>query len=70
MERTETKPSSQIKSVGYDEAEKKLEVEFTMGKVYEYYNVPQVVYTGMLEAESPGKYFNQNVRGIFQYKQV
>ncbi|MBK7181096.1 MAG: KTSC domain-containing protein [Chloroflexi bacterium] len=33
--------SSNLASVGYDPARQSLEIEFTTGRVYEYFDVPQ-----------------------------
>lgn len=61
--------SSQIKSVGYDEADHVLEVEFVSGGVYQYRpsgrhpdGVPADVATGLLTADSVGTYFGQHVK--------
>lgn len=32
---------------------------------YKYFGVPQPVYDGLLNAESKGRYFSQNIRGIY-----
>ena len=48
--------------MGYDEDETILEVEFTNGAVYRYFDVPAEVYLGLMAAESHGRYFHQHVR--------
>lgn len=62
--------SSDLKSVGYDEETQTLEIEFRSGAIYEYYNVPQNIYDGLMSASSYGKYFNQNIRDNYQYSKV
>lgn len=62
--------SSNLKSAGYDEKERVLEVEFTNGTRYRYTDVPPAVYAGLLQAGSAGTYFHQNVRGQYNYKKV
>ncbi len=62
--------SSNLASVGYDEYEHILEVEFLSGSVYHYYNVPEQVYRGLMSASSHGTYFGEYVRTSYQYKQV
>lgn len=57
--------SSTIKSVGYDAESKTMEVEFGSGR-YRYADVPPEVHTGLVGAESAGKYFAANVRAKFQ----
>lgn len=44
--------SSNLKSVGYDESSKTLEVEFLNGTVYQYSGVPASVYQGLMSASS------------------
>lgn len=39
-----------------------LEVEFVHGGVYRYHGVPRVVFDSLMEAESLGAYFNENIR--------
>jgi len=69
MKRT-TVDSSMISSVGYDEAEKILEAQFTSGKVYQYYDVPKSVFDELMEASSVGRYFRGNVLGCYADMQV
>jgi len=54
--------SSALRSVGYDEQQQTLEIEFTSGAVYRYFDVPPEVYRGLMAAESHGRYFHQHVR--------
>lgn len=69
MNRTPVK-SSTIASVGYDETDHVLEVEFARGGVYQYRpsgrhpnGVPAETAMGMLTADSVGTYFAENVKG-------
>jgi KTSC domain len=56
--------SSFIRRVCYDEENRYMLIQF--GSVwYHYCNVPVEMVTGLLEAESAGRYFNANVRGRF-----
>ena len=61
MQRTEVE-STTLRSVGYESAERILELEFTSGAVYQYFDVPESVWQGLLKAESKGKYFNREIR--------
>lgn len=57
--------SSNIKSVAYFEKERGefvLEVRFHGGALYEYRDVPEHVYEGLLNAESHGQYFYEHIR--------
>lgn len=63
--------SSQIESVGYDEKNKTLEVEFKNGgAVYQYYSVDSATYEEMLAAESKGKFLGQKIKGNFAYMKI
>jgi hypothetical protein len=61
--------SSVIVSVGYDAETAVLEVEFRSGDVYRYFAVPPSVHRALLEAESPGAYFNKNVSDHYPTRQ-
>jgi hypothetical protein len=54
--------SSELASIGYDPISLVLEVEFKNGRIYEYHGVPGNVNSGLMNAASHGRYFNQYVR--------
>lgn len=62
--------SSQVKAVGYDPATKVLEVEFHSGAIYQYPGAEPDVYEGLMNAESVGRFFNQNVKFSFDYQRM
>ena len=62
--------SSNIASIGYDEDTNTLEIEFHNGGVYQYFDVPFLVYDGMMEAGSKGKYLGQQIKEQFRYVKV
>lgn len=62
--------SSDVVSVGYDPAERLLEIEFHEGRLYRYMDVPQDIYDHFLKADSPGGYFNSYINGYFRYRRV
>ncbi|MBD3329520.1 KTSC domain-containing protein [Candidatus Dojkabacteria bacterium] len=62
--------SSNLASVGYDENSNTLEIEFHSSGIYQYFNVPKNVYDGLMSASSHGQYFDQNIKGVYQYKKV
>ena len=62
--------SSNITSVGYDPQSETLEIEFTSGSVYQYYNVPQSIYDAFLKAPSAGQFFAYQIRNAFPYSRV
>lgn len=67
MERTPVN-SDNIKAVGYDVKEYILEVEFHKGNsLYRYEKVSPEAYKGLIEAESPGKFFQIMIKGKYLY---
>lgn len=62
--------SSSIASVGYDSATRVMEIEFTGGAVYQYFDVPSEEYDSFLASDSKGKFFNSQIKGRYQYTQL
>lgn len=70
MKRTNVE-SSNLKSVGYDEENEILEIEFKHGGIYQYYDVSKDVYDGLMSADSHGKYFDRNVKKAgYRYRKI
>jgi len=61
--------SSCIKSIGYDDSKSVLEIEFVSRKVYQYSNVPNTVYSGILMASSKGTYFNIMIKDVYRFSE-
>jgi KTSC domain len=59
-----------LRSVGYDDKTKILEIEFLSGLVYQYSGVPPKVYADLMHSDEIGKYFSEKIRPKFQTKQV
>jgi hypothetical protein len=63
--------SSNIASIGYDSIAQVLEVEFLNGAVYQYYDVPEELYEGLMAANSHGKYLNEFIKKAgFSYERI
>lgn len=63
--------SSNILSIGYEPSSMTLEVEFKNGAVYQYYDVPQSIYEGLMAADSHGRYLDIYVKkGGYRYSQI
>jgi len=62
--------SSNLRSVGYDPDSSTLEVEFNSGAVYQYVNVPQSEYDGLMSAASHGSYFSANIKTRYSYTKI
>lgn len=69
MNRTPVR-SSNLGSVGYDANQRTLEIEFKSGGLYEYYDVPIEVHDELMNAESHGKYFNENIKESYESKRI
>ena len=59
-----------LRSVGYDDTTKILEIEFQSGLVYQYLIVPPKVYADLMHSSEIGKYYSEKVRPKFQAKPV
>ena len=70
MDRESVSSSSNITSIGYDHNSETLEIEFHNGGVYQYFDVPQGVYEGLMAADSYGSYLAANVKGVFRFSKV
>ena len=62
--------SSNLKSVGYDDTENILEIEFKSGSIYQYFDVPREIYDELMRAQSKGKYFWRWIRDEFEYEKI
>jgi len=62
--------SSAVVSVGYDESQQILELEYIDGDVYQYFDVPKAVHLALLDAPSIGQFVNAEIKGTFQYEKV
>ncbi len=60
--------SSNIASVGYDENEHILEIEFHHRAVYQYFDVPEKIYEELMSSPSLGAYFMNEVKNKFKHK--
>lgn len=58
--------SSNIESIGYDDATQTLEVRFHNGRTYRYSSVPPEEYQALVSAESVGRHFSQRIKGQYE----
>ena len=61
--------SSVIAAVGYNPDTAELEVEFRSGDVYRYFAVPASVHRSLVEADSPGAFFNRHISDHYPTRQ-
>jgi len=66
----ESVQSSNIASIGYNEATSTLEIEFLNGSVYQYFDVPKYIYDNLMQAESRGQFLAQNIKGVYRYSKI
>jgi len=63
--------STAIKSIGYNEDKKLLEVEILeTGRIYKYFDVPLEEYMDLLDAKSLGEYYNRVIKEKYEYKEL
>jgi len=62
--------SSNIASIGYDEATETLEVEFLNGSIYQYYNIPSGLYQQLMQEGSKGRFLNTYIKNAYPYSRV
>ncbi len=62
--------SSMMTDVHYHEHTRELDITFTSGKKYRYRNVPPEVYAALLDAESKGKFFNEEIKDVYRFAEV
>ena len=62
--------SSKLRSVGYDEASKTLEVEMSNGQVFQYTGVYPEVYRRFMAAPNPTAFFDDKIEEEYSAKRV
>jgi hypothetical protein len=58
--------SSNLTSVGYDDAARILALEFKSGAVFHFQNVPVGMWERLRDAPSPGSFFAHHIKGQFE----
>ncbi len=62
--------SSNLHSVGYDAESQTLRIKFHSGETYDYYNVPDTRYSGLMNASSKGSYHATYIKERYRYRKV
>lgn len=57
--------SSNLKSVGYNPITKILRIIFHNG-VYDYFEVPNFIYKGLMNENSKGQYYHRYIKGLYR----
>ena len=67
---TKNVTSTNIVSVGYDQAKKSLFVNFKNGSEYRYDNVPDEVFEELIGAESVGAFLNKQIKNVYEFEKI
>jgi hypothetical protein len=62
--------SREIEWIGYEHKRNMLQVEFIVGAIYQYENVPETVYQEFLTAPSHGRFFESNIKNKYHVRKV
>ena len=57
--------STVIDCIAYSEKSRTLDVRMINGKMYRYFLVPEAIYLSFSKAISPGRFYNDRVKGFF-----
>ena len=62
--------STNILSLGYDPASETLEVEFSSGSIYQYYNVSAALHEQLMKAPSKGQFLNAYIKNAHPFSRT
>jgi hypothetical protein len=62
--------STAIRRFAYDHRHRELEVIFTTGRRYVYFDVPTGIHQAFIDSESKGIFFNTRIRPHFRYREL
>lgn len=60
--------SVSLSSAEYNSAERCLDIVFTNGSRYIYFDVSEDIYTQLLSAPSKGRFFNEKIQRIYRFQ--
>lgn len=63
-------PSTVVSSYYYIADSSTLRIVFTSGMVYDYLGVPENVFNEMKQAFSKGIFFNERIKGVYEFRKV
>jgi hypothetical protein len=66
----QTVSSSNIRSIGIDVKFQTLEIEFQDGDIYQYFNIPESIYSALMSASSHGSYFHCYIKDQYQWTKI
>jgi KTSC domain len=59
-----------IAQVGYDDGSEILEIEFSSGKVFQFFNVPQKMFNQLMTASQKEIYYEREIYDRFPYQRI
>ena len=62
--------STNVSSIGYDPTTHTLEVEFSGGNIYQYFDVPQAINDALMASDSKGQFLASQIKGNFRYARL
>jgi KTSC domain len=62
--------SSNLAGVAFDPWASVLTIAFHGDRVYQYFHVPASAYSGLLRADSHGKFFHAHIKGRYSYRRI
>jgi hypothetical protein len=60
--------SSSVRTIGWHDGT--LEVEFVNGDVYQYFDVPELTYAGLVRADSVGRFINTRIKPHHEFREL
>jgi hypothetical protein len=63
-------PSSVIRRYSHDSSTRELLIEFTTGRLYVYFDVPETEIVRFARATSKGRYFNARIRDRYRFREL
>lgn len=68
--RSPAMPSSVIRQFSYDGPRRRLRITFTSGDVYDYLDVPPMIFDGLRTAASKGRFFSARIRDRYMFERI
>jgi hypothetical protein len=62
--------STNVAEVGYDSETMTLEVAFHNGTLYQYFDVPEVMFQELLRSDSVGRFLNTQIKNSYRYAKL
>jgi KTSC domain-containing protein len=59
-----------IAQVGYEDGSEILEIEFSSGKVFQFFNVPQKMFNQLMSTSHKEIYYEREILERFPYKRI